>query len=250
MAIETGWARHRGVLARAQPRLRRPALGGDPRRGGRRRAVLASRSAWCGRSTRSRCSRRRHMHEYGTTSEQLGAVAVAFRKHAARNPHAMMREAITLADHQASRMVSDPLRKLDCCLETDGALAVVLTSLERARDLRAAPRRRARRRAGNRAGARGDGQLSSAALPRDALAVGRARSVGARGGAALRHRLRAVLRRLHAARDLLAGGVRLLQAGGGRGLLRGRPARVAGRASSPRTPAAAGSRRPTSTAST
>ena len=82
---------------------------------------------------------RRHMFEYGTTSEQLGAVAVAFRKHAARNPHAMMREAITLADHQASRMVSDPLRKLDCCLETDGALAVVLTSLERARDLKQRP---------------------------------------------------------------------------------------------------------------
>jgi len=82
---------------------------------------------------------RRHMHEYGTTSEQLGAVAVAFRKHAARNPHALMREALTLEDHQTSRMVSDPLRKLDCCLETDGALAVVLTSLERARDLRQRP---------------------------------------------------------------------------------------------------------------
>jgi acetyl-CoA acetyltransferase len=82
---------------------------------------------------------RRHMFEHGTTSEQLGHVAVAFRKHAARNPRAMMREPITLADHQASRMVSDPLRKLDCCLETDGALAVVLTSLERARDLRQRP---------------------------------------------------------------------------------------------------------------
>ena len=82
---------------------------------------------------------RRHMFEYGTTSEQLGAVAVAFRKHAARNPRAMMRDAITLADHQTSRMVSDPLRKLDCCLETDGALAVVLTSLERARDLKQRP---------------------------------------------------------------------------------------------------------------
>jgi acetyl-CoA acetyltransferase len=84
---------------------------------------------------------RRHMYEYGSTSEQLGAIAVAFRKHAARNPHAMMREVLTLADHQASRMVSDPLRKLDCCLETDGALAVVLTSLERARDLRERPAR-------------------------------------------------------------------------------------------------------------
>jgi acetyl-CoA acetyltransferase len=81
----------------------------------------------------------RHMHEYGTTSEQLGAVAVAFRKHARRNPAAMMQKPMTLEDHQRSRMVSDPLRKFDCCLETDGALAVVVTSAERARDLRQRP---------------------------------------------------------------------------------------------------------------
>jgi acetyl-CoA acetyltransferase len=81
----------------------------------------------------------RHMHEYGTTSEQFGAVAVACRKHASRNPHALMRQPITLADHQASRMVAEPLRKLDCCLETDGARAVVVTSAERARDVRGGP---------------------------------------------------------------------------------------------------------------
>jgi acetyl-CoA acetyltransferase len=81
----------------------------------------------------------RHMHEFGTTSEQFGAVAVACRKHAARNPAAMMRDPITLEDHQASRMISEPLRKLDCCLETDGALAVVVTSAERARNLRQRP---------------------------------------------------------------------------------------------------------------
>jgi acetyl-CoA acetyltransferase len=78
---------------------------------------------------------RRHMHEYGTTSADLGAVAVTCRTHASRNPRAMMREPMTLADHQASRMISDPLRKFDCCLETDGALAVVVVSAERARDL-------------------------------------------------------------------------------------------------------------------
>ncbi len=82
---------------------------------------------------------RRHMHEYGTTSEHFGAVAVACRKHASRNPHALMREPITLADHQASRFVSEPLRKLDCCLESDGALAVLVTSAERARDLAQPP---------------------------------------------------------------------------------------------------------------
>jgi acetyl-CoA acetyltransferase len=79
---------------------------------------------------------RRYMHEFGVTSRQLGAVAVACRKHAARNPHAVERAPIDLADHQASRMISDPLRKLDCCLETDGALAVVVVSAERARDAR------------------------------------------------------------------------------------------------------------------
>ena len=82
---------------------------------------------------------RRHMHEFGTTSEQLGAVAVAARKHAVANPNALMREPMTIADHQASRLISEPLRKFDCCLETDGALAVVVTSVERARDLRQAP---------------------------------------------------------------------------------------------------------------
>lgn len=81
----------------------------------------------------------RHMHEFGTTSEQFGHVAVAFRKHALRNPAAMMQKPMTLEDHQRSRMVSDPLRKLDCCLETDGALAVVVTRAERARDLRQRP---------------------------------------------------------------------------------------------------------------
>jgi acetyl-CoA acetyltransferase len=82
---------------------------------------------------------RRHMHEYGTSSEQLGAVSLAFRGHAARNPRALLRTPITLEDYLASRMVADPLRKLDCCLETDGAVAFVVTSAERARDARGRP---------------------------------------------------------------------------------------------------------------
>jgi acetyl-CoA acetyltransferase len=77
---------------------------------------------------------RRHMHEYGTTTEHFGAVAVAQRAHAARNPNAVMRAPLTLADHQRSRWISEPLRLLDCCLETDGACAVVVTSAERAKD--------------------------------------------------------------------------------------------------------------------
>ncbi len=82
---------------------------------------------------------RRHMHEFGTTTEHFGMVAVAQRAHAARNPHAVMRTPITLADHHASRFIAEPLRLLDCCLETDGACAVVVTSAERARDCRPRP---------------------------------------------------------------------------------------------------------------
>jgi acetyl-CoA acetyltransferase len=82
---------------------------------------------------------RRHMAAYGTTSEQLGAVAVAARQWAAMNPMAQMREPITLADHQASRMVADPLRLLDCCLVSNGAVAVIVTSSDRAATLRQPP---------------------------------------------------------------------------------------------------------------
>jgi acetyl-CoA acetyltransferase len=82
---------------------------------------------------------RRHMFEYGTTSAQLGAVAVACRAHARRNPQALMQKPMTLADHAASRPVSEPLRLFDCCLETDGALAVVMVAAERARACRQRP---------------------------------------------------------------------------------------------------------------
>lgn len=82
---------------------------------------------------------RRHMIEYGTTSAQFGAVAVAMRKHAQLNPAAIMQKDLTLEDHQNSRMIADPLRLLDCCIESDGACAVIVTSLDRARDGRAEP---------------------------------------------------------------------------------------------------------------
>jgi acetyl-CoA acetyltransferase len=79
---------------------------------------------------------RRHMIEYGTTSRQFGEVAVALRRHASMNPRAMMRTPITIDDHQSSRMIADPLRLLDCCIESDGACAVVLTRADRAGNLR------------------------------------------------------------------------------------------------------------------
>jgi acetyl-CoA acetyltransferase len=83
---------------------------------------------------------RRHMHLYGTTSEQLGMLAVTFREHASRNPRAVMGgRPMTLADHQASPMIADPHRLFDCCLESDGACAVVVTTAERAKDLAKRP---------------------------------------------------------------------------------------------------------------
>ena len=78
----------------------------------------------------------RHMALYGTTSEQLGEVAVAMRKHASLNPMAIMREPITVADHQASRWIVDPLHLLDCCLVNDGGVCLIVTTVERARDLK------------------------------------------------------------------------------------------------------------------
>lgn len=79
---------------------------------------------------------RRYMHEYGATSEDFGRVAVADRRHAATNPNAFFFERpITLEDHQASRMIADPLHLLDCCQESDGAVALVVVSAERAKDL-------------------------------------------------------------------------------------------------------------------
>ena len=83
---------------------------------------------------------RRYMHEYGVTSEDFGRVAVADRRHAATNPAAWFYEKpITLEDHQSSRWIVEPLHLLDCCQESDGGQAVVLTSVERARDLRQPP---------------------------------------------------------------------------------------------------------------
>jgi acetyl-CoA acetyltransferase len=85
-------------------------------------------------------SARRYMHEYGASSEDFGRVAVADRKHAATNPAAWFYgKPITLEEHQRSRFIVEPLRLLDCCQESDGAVAVVVTSLERARNLRQKP---------------------------------------------------------------------------------------------------------------
>jgi acetyl-CoA acetyltransferase len=82
---------------------------------------------------------RRYMIDYGTTEDDFAEVAVTFREHAIRNPNAVMRKPMTIADHHASRMIAEPLRLFDCNIETDGACAMIITSAERARDLRQPP---------------------------------------------------------------------------------------------------------------
>ncbi|GAA3996008.1 lipid-transfer protein [Comamonas faecalis] len=83
---------------------------------------------------------RRYMHTYGATSEDFGRVAVAVRDFAATNPAAFFyQKPITLADHQASKWIAEPLHLLDCCQESDGAVAMVITSSERARDMKQKP---------------------------------------------------------------------------------------------------------------
>jgi 17-hydroxy-3-oxo-4-pregnene-20-carboxyl-CoA lyase len=83
---------------------------------------------------------RRYMHSYGATSADFGRVAVADRRAAATNPRAWFHgRPITLADHQESRWIVEPLRLLDCCQESDGGVALVVTTVDRARDLPARP---------------------------------------------------------------------------------------------------------------
>jgi acetyl-CoA acetyltransferase len=82
---------------------------------------------------------RAYMDEFGVTAEDLGRVAINQRLHASMNERAMMRTPITMDDYLASRWIVEPLRLFDCCLETDAAIAVIVTSTERARSLRRPP---------------------------------------------------------------------------------------------------------------
>src|SRR5439155_9721693 len=84
-------------------------------------------------------STRRHMHEFGTTLEQLAEIAVSARHNAALNPEAYYRDPITVDDVMNSGMIADPFTKLHCCIRSDGGGAIVLASAERARDCAKTP---------------------------------------------------------------------------------------------------------------
>jgi acetyl-CoA acetyltransferase len=135
MAVNTGMANYVACCFgdAAKTGKKRPLVAA----GGYLGTETANNSAWgaFGAATWSALTASRHMALYGTTSEQLGEVAVAARGHAALNPAAMMRTPITLADHQASRLIVEPLHLLDCCLVSDGGACIIVTTTERARDL-------------------------------------------------------------------------------------------------------------------
>ncbi|GAA4355501.1 hypothetical protein GCM10023165_47690 [Variovorax defluvii] len=81
----------------------------------------------------------RHMHDDGTTRSQIAAVKVAHSKHASNNPKALYKERVTVDEVLSSRMICYPLSLLDCCVETDNAAAIIITSAARARGLRQPP---------------------------------------------------------------------------------------------------------------
>jgi acetyl-CoA acetyltransferase len=125
-----------GTTSVADRSLRMPGGGTDPRGD----SVFSGRLYGLGSPANSYAMAAvRHMHQYGTTSEQLAEIAVATRKWAMLNPKAMMRKPITIQDVLDSPMISYPLHLLDCCLVTDAGGAVIMTTPERARSLKKKP---------------------------------------------------------------------------------------------------------------
>jgi acetyl-CoA acetyltransferase len=141
MAVQSGMA---GVVACvfADSPLR-PERGAGAAYGTRRAPAgwwgLLGASGVVGANPMYALAARRHMERFGTTSEQLGHIAVAQREWAALNPAAQLREPITVADHQASRWIVEPFHLLDCCLVSNGGIAVIVTTAERAAGLAQPP---------------------------------------------------------------------------------------------------------------
>lgn len=145
MAVASGQAES-VVAFRARNRSKAASYGADPNQGGRPwekvGAGVSDLRQWhnpygvAAPVHEMALIARRHMARFGTTEEQFGMQAVAQRFHASRNPAAIMRDAITLDDWRAARPIAEPIRLVDCSLENDGATAILVTTPERARDLR------------------------------------------------------------------------------------------------------------------
>lgn len=115
------------------------AYGGAPPPRPKGMGGLYSASGYFGPNTGYALAARRHMALYGTTQDHLGAIAVSTRKWAQLSPLAQMRDPMTLEDYHASRWIIEPLHLLDCCLVSNGAVAVIVSSAERAREMRQPP---------------------------------------------------------------------------------------------------------------
>jgi len=144
MMVSAGLANAVACLAAVSfSAMRRPMMGGAGDREGAREAggghgedpVYGMTSPGAGAALVAR----RYFERYGATSRDLAAVAIATRRHASLNPSAIMREPITVDEHQRSRFICEPLHLLDYCLINDGAACVIVTTAERARDLRKPP---------------------------------------------------------------------------------------------------------------
>ena len=182
---------------------------------------IAAAAGYGGANPRYAMAARRHMETYGTTTEQFGAVAVAQRQWATMNPHAQLREPITLEDHRNSRWIAEPLRLFDCCLVSNGGVAVIVTTPERAADLAQPPVHvlgwgQAHPGTTQEQGSMFGLQSGAVAVVEDGVRHGRHR----RG----RCRRARTVRLLHLHGDRVAGGLRLLRQG------RRRPAGRLGRA--------------------
>jgi acetyl-CoA acetyltransferase len=139
-AVITGAARHIACVFADAPLREDTPAGAAYRRGEARGfAGLLVGSGLASTTAYYALAAQRHMAHFGTTSEQLGAIAVGQRAWAARNPIAQMRSPLTLGDHQASRWIVEPLHLLDCCLVSNGGIAVIVTTGDRAADLRQPP---------------------------------------------------------------------------------------------------------------
>ncbi len=114
------------------------AYGGAARRPGGMASLSAAYGLY-GANSGYALAARRHMALYGTTNDQLGQIAVSERLWATMNPRAQMREPFSLDDYHNSRWIMEPLHLLDCCLVTNGGVAVIVTTAERARDLKQPP---------------------------------------------------------------------------------------------------------------
>lgn len=141
MAVEAGMADVVACVWADNP-LRVGGSAGDYGSGARPSsgwAALLSASGVGGATPMYAMAARRHMERYGTTEEQFGAIAVAQRQWATMNPYAQMRQPITLDDYFAARWISEPFRLLDCCLVSNGGIAVIVTSATRAASLKQPP---------------------------------------------------------------------------------------------------------------